>query len=186
MKPIFKWGIVGLVCLIALGIFILKKSPEKPSAVQPQSLEEKPAVVHPQSLQEKQIAADQLHSESEADSAICDTLVSSPIPAEAQPEVSAPPKAKILPRMLELGSVGCRPCDMMSPILDELRKEYQDKLSVEFYDVRKDPTPTYQYRIRLIPTQIFLDENGNEFFRHEGYFPKEEIEAVLKQMGVSP
>ena len=90
-----------------------------------------------------------------------------------------------LPRLLELGSVGCRPCDMMAPILDELTAEYDGKLSVEFYDVRKDPSPAYEYKIRLIPTQIFLDSEGNEFFRHEGFFSKEEIVTTLARMGVS-
>ena len=74
---------------------------------------------------------------------------------------------------------------MMAPILDELRKEYAGKWSIEFYDVRKDPFPAQQYRIRLIPTQIFLDSAGKEFFRHEGYFSKEQITAVLDQMGVT-
>jgi len=89
-----------------------------------------------------------------------------------------------LPKMLELGSIGCRPCDMMTPILAELRKDYAGRLSIEFYDVRKDPKPAQTYKIRLIPTQIFLDANGKEFFRHEGFFPKEEIIKVLMQAGI--
>lgn len=115
---------------------------------------------------------------------ICDTLVSTD-------EVQTPAikydtlSTQNLPRMLELGSVGCRPCDMMVPILDELRIDYVGRLSVEFYDVRKDPSPAQKYRIRLIPTQIFLDAEGNEFFRHEGYYPKEEIVKVLADMGVN-
>ena len=98
---------------------------------------------------------------------------------------SIAPAIMVLPRLIELGSVGCRPCDMMSPILEELRKEYSGKLSVEFYDVRKDPAPAQKYRIRLIPTQIFLKSDGKEFFRHEGFYPKEEIIAVLDSMGVA-
>ena len=30
----------------------------------------------------------------------------------------------------------------------------------------------------------FLDKNGEEYFRHEGYFPLEELVKVLKQKGV--
>ena len=41
-----------------------------------------------------------------------------------------------------------------------------------------------KYKIRVIPTQVFLDKNGKEFFRHEGYFPFEEIEKKLKAQGV--
>ena len=115
---------------------------------------------------------------------ICDTLVSSgdeQILAIGNDTITT----QNLPRMLELGSVGCRPCDMMTPILDELRVNYKDRLSVEFYDVKKNPAPAQKYRIRLIPTQIFLDAEGNEFFRHEGYYPTEEIVKVLSDMGIN-
>ena len=91
---------------------------------------------------------------------------------------------KALPRMLELGSVGCKPCEMMAPIIEELKMDYAGKLSVEFYDVRKDPAPGREHGIRVIPTQIFIDGNGKEIFRHEGFFPKEEILPILAQMGV--
>ena len=115
---------------------------------------------------------------------ICDTLVSSGDEL-MQAVGNDTASAQSLPRMLELGSVGCRPCEKMTPILDELRVDYKDRLSVEFYDVRKNPAPAQQYRIRLIPTQIFLDAAGNEFFRHEGYYPKEEIVKVLADMGIN-
>jgi thioredoxin 1 len=36
----------------------------------------------------------------------------------------------------------------------------------------------------VIPTQVFLDQNGNEYFRHEGYFPKEELVQILRKKGV--
>jgi len=35
-----------------------------------------------------------------------------------------------------------------------------------------------------IPTQVFLDENGKEFFRHEGFFSEEEIIKVLITKGI--
>ncbi|MBC8278360.1 MAG: thioredoxin family protein [FCB group bacterium] len=89
-----------------------------------------------------------------------------------------------LPRMLELGSVGCAACAKMEPVLEEVRAEYEGRLSVEFFDVRKDNKPAKKYRIRLIPTQIFLDAEGNEYFRHEGFFSKEDIDKVLADMGV--
>jgi len=35
-----------------------------------------------------------------------------------------------------------------------------------------------------IPTQVFLDEKGKEFYRHVGFFPEEELIKVLKTKGV--
>lgn len=87
---------------------------------------------------------------------------------------------------IELGSVNCVPCKMMQPIMKEIEKEYAGQVRVIFYDVWTEAGRPYaqQYRIRVIPTQVFLDAEGKEYFRHEGYFPKEELVKVLKQKGV--
>jgi len=87
---------------------------------------------------------------------------------------------------IELGSVRCIPCRMMQPIMAEIEKEYAGQVKVVFYDVWTPEGRPYaeQYQIRVIPTQVFLDKDGNEYFRHEGYFPKEELVKVLKQKGV--
>jgi len=89
-----------------------------------------------------------------------------------------------LPRLIEIGSVTCIPCKMMKPILDELRQDYAGRLQVDFIDVQVDGEAARKYGIRVIPTQVFLDADGKELFRHEGFFPKEEILAKWKEVGV--
>ncbi len=86
---------------------------------------------------------------------------------------------------LELGSAGCMPCEAMKPVLEAVTRDYGDRVEVVYHDVRKDPSPAREHRIRLIPTQVFLLPDGTEFFRHEGYFPLEQVEEVLARMGVS-
>ncbi|MFH1481619.1 MAG: thioredoxin domain-containing protein, partial [Pseudomonadota bacterium] len=39
------------------------------------------------------------------------------------------------PTMIEFGATGCVPCDMMQPIIENLRKKYPDKLNVVFVHV---------------------------------------------------
>ena len=87
---------------------------------------------------------------------------------------------------IELGSVRCIPCKMMQPIMKEIEKEYGDQVEVVFYDVWTPEGSPYagEYNIRIIPTQVFLDKDGNEYYRHEGFFPKKELLKVLKQKGV--
>ncbi len=82
---------------------------------------------------------------------------------------------------IELGSDRCVPCKMMQPIIEEIKKEYAETVQVLFYDVWTDEGRPYgeHYKIRVIPTQVFLDKNGEEYFRHEGFFPKEELEKIL-------
>lgn len=87
---------------------------------------------------------------------------------------------------VELGSVNCVPCRAMQPVLDSIRKKYSDQVSVLFYDVWTDEGEPYarQYKIRVIPTQVFLDKDGKEYYRHEGYLPEEDIKKILKKGGV--
>jgi len=96
---------------------------------------------------------------------------------------ASPVEPKKLPRMIELGSDKCIPCKMMAPIIEELKKELAGKLQMEFYDVWKDPTVGQKFGIRVIPTQIFIDPNDKEVFRHEGFFSKEDILAKWEKLG---
>ncbi|MEJ5284211.1 MAG: thioredoxin family protein [Brevinematia bacterium] len=90
--------------------------------------------------------------------------------------------ANYLVTFIELGSVRCIPCKMMQPIMAEIEKEYAGRVKVVFYDVWTEAHAPYAefYKIRVIPTQIFLDKNGREYYRHEGYFPKDELVKVLE------
>ena len=86
--------------------------------------------------------------------------------------------------MLELGSVGCIPCEQMKPVMQKLRDTYQGKLEVIFIDVREDHKAGRRFGVHIIPTQLFLDKNGKEFHRHIGFYPYEEIAPVLKKAGI--
>ncbi|RPH90994.1 MAG: thioredoxin [Calditrichaeota bacterium] len=85
---------------------------------------------------------------------------------------------------VELGSVNCIPCKAMQPIMKAVEEEYGDQVKVVFHDVWKDPEPGKKYGIRLIPTQVFLDDKGVEFHRHEGFYPQEEIDKILMGKGL--
>lgn len=88
-----------------------------------------------------------------------------------------------LPRLVELGSKTCVPCKAMAPIIDELRETFSGQLAVEFVDVKANPNAAASYQIRLIPTQVFLDAEGKELFRHEGFFSREEILKQWSELG---
>lgn len=89
---------------------------------------------------------------------------------------------------IELGSVNCIPCKMMQPVMEAIEKKYGDQVKVIFYDVWTQEQKKYaqQYKIKLIPTQVFLDENGKEFHRHEGFYPEAEIDKLLQGKGLKP
>ncbi len=93
-------------------------------------------------------------------------------------------KAKVT--FIELGSVNCIPCKAMKPVMKNIEKKYGCQVKVIFYDVWTQEQKPYaeKYGIKLIPTQVFLDENGKEFHRHEGFYPEEEIDKILKGKGL--
>ena len=87
---------------------------------------------------------------------------------------------------IELGSVNCVPCKAMQPVMASVDKKYGDQLRVVFYDVWTQEERHYaqKYGIRIIPTQVFLDQNGEEIARHEGFYPEEELDSFLQAQGL--
>lgn len=90
-----------------------------------------------------------------------------------------------LPTLVDVGKGTCIPCKKMKPILDELMVEYKGRAIVKVIDLRYEPQETKKYGIRLIPTQIFYDAEGNEVYRHEGFMDKRSIERKFAEMGVN-
>ncbi|UCG27953.1 MAG: thioredoxin family protein [Bacteroidales bacterium] len=87
---------------------------------------------------------------------------------------------------IELGSVRCIPCQQMQPVMKSIEENYKGQVKVVFYDVWTPEGRPFadQYNIQVIPTQVFLDEKGEEYYRHQGFFPEEEIIELLKTKGV--
>lgn len=87
---------------------------------------------------------------------------------------------------IELGSVRCIPCQKMQPVMESVEEKFAGQVKVIFYDVWTPEGSPYgdKYNVKAIPTQVFLDENGEEYFRHVGFFAEEELIKVLKSKGV--
>lgn len=99
----------------------------------------------------------------------------------AKDDLKTTSKSKPLVTFLELGAETCVPCKMMKPVMKDIQDEYKDKIDVIFHDITKDREIAKKYNVRVMPTQIFLDKNGKEFHRHEGFYPKEEIKKIVDQ-----
>ena len=86
------------------------------------------------------------------------------------------------PSLVDFGADGCRPCEMMTPILAALKQKHAGKVNVLFVHVRKEQVLAARYGIRSIPVQVFFDRDGKEAFRHVGFFPQNEIEKKLAEI----
>ena len=89
-----------------------------------------------------------------------------------------------LPKLVEFGSVSCVPCKMMAPILEELKQEYTGIFEVDFVDVQQNRSAISAYSIDIIPTQVFFDVEGKELYRHQGFFPKQELLNKWQELGI--
>ncbi len=111
-----------------------------------------------------------------------------------------------LPIIIDFGADSCTTCKEMAPVLKELNQELQGKAIIKFVDVRKYKDLAEGYPISVIPTQIFIDANGNPYKQedpnemnimfyslgdmergftvHEGGMTKEQLLNVLKEMGM--
>jgi thioredoxin 1 len=85
---------------------------------------------------------------------------------------------------IELGSDNCIPCKNMRPVMDSIQKKYGDKILVKFIDVLKNSKEAEPFKIRIMPTQVFLDSCKNEIHRHEGFYPEDSIHLFLQSKGM--
>lgn len=180
-KKKFPWlqvGIIALILVIVAGIYIVKNasaSNEDNEAVQDQAA----AQVTENSLQ--------TNTENNSDSALPSEQDSSAQTSEqsSTTDQNSQQNSSSLPKLVDLGSNTCIPCQEMAPILEELKNEYTGKVDVEVVDVYEDEEKTMEYNAKhplsVIPTQILFDAKGNEVWSHEGSLPKEDIIKVFNE-----
>ena len=101
-------------------------------------------------------------------------------PASVEDMLNSVDKFKLT--LIELGSDNCRPCRMMTPILEKVAAAYTNQVRVVFFDVWKSQAAGQHYQIQSIPTQIILDATGREIFRHVGYYPYEELNTAIENL----
>ena len=76
--------------------------------------------------------------------------------------------AKRVPVLLEFGRGWCIPCKYMKPILEDTSKAYAGKAIVMTVDMDANKDLVRNFKVRMMPTQVFLMPDGKEFFRNEG------------------
>lgn len=84
-------------------------------------------------------------------------------------------------QLLDIYKDDCIPCKMLSPIIDELADELQDRVSVSKVNV-KDLSDAFldEHNILGAPTiLIFVDDVC--VYRGSGYHPKEKLMAILEE-----
>jgi thioredoxin 1 len=93
--------------------------------------------------------------------------------------------ANPLPKLVDVGADKCIPCIKMAPILDALKEDFAGMLEVQFVDAWKNRDEAESFGVRMIPTQIFFAPDGQELYRHTGFYPREDILNKWQELGYS-
>lgn len=84
------------------------------------------------------------------------------------------------PALVDFYADWCGPCQMMPPVLKQVKKNLGDNIHILKVDVDKNTKAANKYGIRSIPTLI-LFKNGKIMWRKTGVAQASEIQqAVLK------
>lgn len=85
------------------------------------------------------------------------------------------------PVMIDFWATWCGPCRQMSPIVEELAKEYDGKVVVGKCNIDEEEDIAMQYGIRSIPTIIFI-KNGEIVDKTVGAVPKAKLVEKLDKL----
>ena len=82
------------------------------------------------------------------------------------------------PVLVDFWAEWCGPCKMIAPILDEIAKEYGDKVKICKLDIDANQATPPKYNIRGIPT-LMLFKNGAVEATKVGALSKSQLAAFL-------
>jgi len=90
-----------------------------------------------------------------------------------------------LPAIIDFYADWCGPCKMVAPVLEELAKEYQEKLIIYKVDTEAEMELSAVFGIQSIPTFLFIPQVGLPMMQ-PGAFPKKVFKEVIEEKLLSP
>ncbi|MDA2935718.1 thioredoxin [Patescibacteria group bacterium AH-259-L05] len=85
-----------------------------------------------------------------------------------------------LTMVIEFWASWCAPCQMMKPVIEELEKEYKNKIKVIKINSDLSPKIVSQYTVQGLPT-IIIFKNGKEAERVTGAQSKQALSKLIEK-----
>jgi len=85
------------------------------------------------------------------------------------------------PVLVDFYAEWCGPCKMMSPIIDELAKEYEGRVKIVKLNVDENQQTAGQFQVMSIPT-LFIFKGGQIADQLVGYQDKGSLEERLNNV----
>lgn len=80
--------------------------------------------------------------------------------------------------LIDFSAAWCGPCQMLAPILKEVKDEMGEKLSIIKIDIDKNQAVASKFHVQGVPTLI-LYKDGNQVWRQSGLHPKHELLKII-------
>lgn len=100
--------------------------------------------------------------------------------------VSAAKVVEGQPQVIKFSSKMCSDCQKLKICFDELKSKYMIDINIIEYDIEKNDKNVNdaidKYNITLVPTVVFIDKNGNQKRKIEGYVNKEKLDSYFKEL----
>ena len=82
--------------------------------------------------------------------------------------------------LIDFWAPWCGPCLALTPVIEELSKDYTGRVLVGKLNVDENPQTAECFQVFSIPTLLII-KNGREVDRIVGCVPKKNIEAALRK-----
>jgi thioredoxin 1 len=82
------------------------------------------------------------------------------------------------PVLIDFYATWCGPCQMLGPILKDVKENLGERISIIKIDVDKNQEIASTYQVRGVPTMM-LFQKGKQLWRQSGVLSKEDIIKII-------
>ena len=86
------------------------------------------------------------------------------------------------PVIIDFWATWCGPCVGMSPLIDELAREYEGKVIIGKYNIDEESDLSTKYRIMSIPTLLFFKNGEKTAIRLAGSQKRETLVEKINEL----
>lgn len=83
------------------------------------------------------------------------------------------------PVLVDFFATWCGPCQMMAPILEEVKSRVGEGAAIVKIDVDRNPQAAAAFQIQGVPT-LMLFKKGQVIWRQAGVVPAHELERLIR------